>query len=95
MDFSTADGSFRLPLLALEPLSALEVRVAPALRNTPRRCAAPSAPAACVSARAWVSSARARAGLTAVAPRPRARRPRCHAARGKLPHILAHKLYTC
>lgn len=26
MDFTTADGSFRLPLLALEPLSALEVR---------------------------------------------------------------------
>jgi len=26
MDFTTGDGSFRLPLLALEPLSALEVR---------------------------------------------------------------------
>ena len=32
MDFSTPEGAFRLPLLALEPLSALEARGSRAAR---------------------------------------------------------------
>jgi len=41
MDFATADGSFRLPLLALEPLSALEVRPSRARARRGGRCSVP------------------------------------------------------